>query len=268
MTVTSKPRWIVPFDQGSRDMRELLGGKGANVAEMTRVLGAGARADRLHDHHRGVRAVHARRPHGARGARRGARRRAGRPGGAGRQAARRRRGSAARLRALGRARVDAGDDGHGPEPRAQRRVRRGPGAQDRQPALRLGRLPPLRADVRERLPRHPGRAARAGDRRRARSPPASPTTSSSPRTTCARSSTTSRASTATRPARTSRRTRRSSCARRSAPCSTRGSASAPRPTGGSTTSPTTGAPPATCSRWCSATRATRRARASRSRATR
>jgi pyruvate, orthophosphate dikinase len=34
-----KPRWIVPFDQGSRDMRELLGGKGANVAEMTRVLG-------------------------------------------------------------------------------------------------------------------------------------------------------------------------------------------------------------------------------------
>ena len=38
MTVT-KPRWIVPFDQGGRDMRELLGGKGANVAEMTRVLG-------------------------------------------------------------------------------------------------------------------------------------------------------------------------------------------------------------------------------------
>jgi pyruvate,orthophosphate dikinase len=34
-----KPRWIVPFDEGSRDMRELLGGKGANVAEMTRVLG-------------------------------------------------------------------------------------------------------------------------------------------------------------------------------------------------------------------------------------
>jgi pyruvate,orthophosphate dikinase len=34
-----KPRWIVSFDEGSRDMRELLGGKGANVAEMTRVLG-------------------------------------------------------------------------------------------------------------------------------------------------------------------------------------------------------------------------------------
>src|SRR5918997_3505179 len=33
-------RWVVPFERGSRDMRELLGGKGANVAEMTRVLGA------------------------------------------------------------------------------------------------------------------------------------------------------------------------------------------------------------------------------------
>ena len=36
----SEQRWVVPFDQGSRDMRDLLGGKGANVAEMTRVLGA------------------------------------------------------------------------------------------------------------------------------------------------------------------------------------------------------------------------------------
>ncbi len=36
----SDARWIVPFDRGGRDMRELLGGKGANVAEMTRVLGA------------------------------------------------------------------------------------------------------------------------------------------------------------------------------------------------------------------------------------
>ena len=36
-------RWVVPFAEGGRDMRELLGGKGANVAEMTRVLGARAR---------------------------------------------------------------------------------------------------------------------------------------------------------------------------------------------------------------------------------
>ncbi|HWD10306.1 MAG TPA: pyruvate, phosphate dikinase [Solirubrobacteraceae bacterium] len=32
--------WVVDFQDGSREMRELLGGKGANVAEMTRVLGA------------------------------------------------------------------------------------------------------------------------------------------------------------------------------------------------------------------------------------
>jgi pyruvate, orthophosphate dikinase len=34
------PRWVYDFADGSREMRELLGGKGANVAEMTRVLGA------------------------------------------------------------------------------------------------------------------------------------------------------------------------------------------------------------------------------------
>src|ERR687890_1348274 len=32
--------WVYDFAEGSKDMRELLGGKGANVAEMTRVLGA------------------------------------------------------------------------------------------------------------------------------------------------------------------------------------------------------------------------------------
>jgi pyruvate, orthophosphate dikinase len=32
-------KWAYDFAEGSRDMRELLGGKGANIAEMTRVLG-------------------------------------------------------------------------------------------------------------------------------------------------------------------------------------------------------------------------------------
>src|SRR5919108_6025716 len=32
--------WVYDFAEGSKDMRELLGGKGANVAEMTRLLGA------------------------------------------------------------------------------------------------------------------------------------------------------------------------------------------------------------------------------------
>src|SRR4051794_30443937 len=33
-------KWVYDFAEGSMEMRELLGGKGANVAEMTRVLGA------------------------------------------------------------------------------------------------------------------------------------------------------------------------------------------------------------------------------------
>src|SRR5687767_10015010 len=32
-------RWVYDFTDGSREMRQLLGGKGANVAEMTRILG-------------------------------------------------------------------------------------------------------------------------------------------------------------------------------------------------------------------------------------
>jgi pyruvate, orthophosphate dikinase len=36
----AETRWVYDFADGSREMRELLGGKGANVAEMTRVLGA------------------------------------------------------------------------------------------------------------------------------------------------------------------------------------------------------------------------------------
>jgi pyruvate, orthophosphate dikinase len=36
----SDHKWVYDFTEGSKDMRELLGGKGANVAEMTRVLGS------------------------------------------------------------------------------------------------------------------------------------------------------------------------------------------------------------------------------------
>ncbi len=32
-------QWVYDFSEGSREMRDLLGGKGANVAEMTRILG-------------------------------------------------------------------------------------------------------------------------------------------------------------------------------------------------------------------------------------
>ena len=56
-----QPRWVMDFADGSRELRELLGGKGANVAEMTRVLGAERVPGGLHDHDRGVRRLHARR---------------------------------------------------------------------------------------------------------------------------------------------------------------------------------------------------------------
>jgi pyruvate,orthophosphate dikinase len=40
MSAPATTRWTYDFDEGSRDMRDLLGGKGAGIAEMTRVLGA------------------------------------------------------------------------------------------------------------------------------------------------------------------------------------------------------------------------------------
>jgi pyruvate, orthophosphate dikinase len=40
MATLSATKWTYDFAEGSRDMRELLGGKGAGIAEMTRVLGA------------------------------------------------------------------------------------------------------------------------------------------------------------------------------------------------------------------------------------
>jgi pyruvate, orthophosphate dikinase len=36
-----RPKWVYDSSEGSREMRDLLGGKGANLAEMTRVLGPG-----------------------------------------------------------------------------------------------------------------------------------------------------------------------------------------------------------------------------------
>src|SRR3954463_10871901 len=39
MATETGTKWGYEFSEGSRDMRDLLGGKGANVAEMTRVLG-------------------------------------------------------------------------------------------------------------------------------------------------------------------------------------------------------------------------------------
>src|SRR3954464_15708873 len=39
MATATGTKWVYAFEEGGREMRELLGGKGANVAEMTRILG-------------------------------------------------------------------------------------------------------------------------------------------------------------------------------------------------------------------------------------
>ena len=39
MRAPTATNWVYDFAEGSRELRELLGGKGANLAEMTRVLG-------------------------------------------------------------------------------------------------------------------------------------------------------------------------------------------------------------------------------------
>ena len=36
MTIATATRYVYDLAEGSRDMRTLLGGKGANIAEMTR----------------------------------------------------------------------------------------------------------------------------------------------------------------------------------------------------------------------------------------
>ena len=77
-----------------------------------------------------------------------------------REEPRRSRRSAARLGAVGLAGVDAGDDGHDPEPRAESAVGRGTGAGVRQRAFRGRLVPPVRADVLQRGARRAERPVR------------------------------------------------------------------------------------------------------------
>ena len=148
---------------GNGTMKPLLGGKGANLAEMCRIglpVPPGFTITTevctyYYDHKRTY-------PSALQGADEGRHRRASRS----------RRGKkfgdleepAARVGALRRARLDAGHDGHDPQPRPERPDRRSAGEEDRQPAVRLGLLPPLRPDVRRRRARRAeaaGRGSRA-----------------------------------------------------------------------------------------------------------
>ena len=162
-------------------------------------------------------------------------------------------------RALRREVLDARDDGHRPQPRAQRRVGRGP--RRRRPATSASPTTPTAASSRctagscststatpfERLldaaKERDGVAddaeLSADDLRRLCEPLQG--ASSSPR-----------------PATRSRRTRRAAARRDRGRVPARGTAPGPSPTARASASPTTSAPRSTCRRWCSATATTTR----------
>ncbi len=148
-------KWVYSFSaeraEGRGEMKNLLGGKGANLHEMASSRPAGA--SRLHHHHRGLHLLlRQRQDLSARS--RGAGRRRGRRGRPPDRPRLRRRGqSAAGLGALGRARLDAGHDGHRPQPRPERRIGRDARQDVRRRALRLRQLSPLHPDVFERRAR-------------------------------------------------------------------------------------------------------------------
>ena len=147
-------KWVYDFAEGSRDMRDLLGGKGANVAEMTRILGAErvpagftitteACVAYMRDERRSPTASTSRSTTAL--ARLEEQRR---------QAARRRRRPAARLGALAaRASRCRGCSTRSSTSASTTSRSQGLAAQHRQRALRLGLLPALRADVRQRRAR-------------------------------------------------------------------------------------------------------------------
>ena len=241
-------------------MRELLGGKGAGIAEMTRVLGPdlvrpGSRSPPRRAWSTCARTESARRP------RRRRRRGAGAPRGARRQAARRSRDPL-----LVSVRSGARDSMPGMMDTVLNlgsTTAPWRGSQ-RAPATRASRGTPTGGSCRCSATscaacRGALRGRDRADQARARGDPGHRARHRRP----ARAD-----GSASRLCTTSRQTRASSSSRPSAPSSTRGWASARWPTGASTASPTTGARRSTSSRWSTATRARRRAPAWPSRATR
>ena len=233
-------RYVYGFDEPSEGGRELLGGKGVGLAEMTQLgvpvpSGFTITTDACRAYMANGQAAPGRAARGDRAAHRRAR-------AADRQALRRPAGPAARLRALGRRGLDARDDGHDPQPRPERRRGRGARLEHRQPALRLRLVPPPDPDVRRgrrgrrRAPlragahRPEGRARRPAGRRARRERPA-------------RARRHLQADLRGRDRRSpSRRTRATSSRERCAPSSSRGTRRGRRSTAARTGSPTTSAP--------------------------
>ena len=165
-------KYVYDFSEGNKDMKDLLGGKGANLAEMTNMG--------LPVPHGFTITTEACLTYLAEGGHP-----AGPDGRGGQSTWRRLEASmgktlgdagdpAARQRALGRQVLDAGDDGHRLEPRAERGLGRGARGPDRRrPAVRARRLPAVHPDVRQDRDgrarrRVRARARRGQGRRRAR----------------------------------------------------------------------------------------------------
>ncbi len=233
-------------------MRDLLGGKGANVAEMTRDRAARPRrASRSRPRRAWTTCAAATRSRGP--GRRGGR--APRPARGARSAS----GSATPSDPLlvsvrSGASLDARDDGHGPQPRPQRRARRGAGGRGRATRASPRLLPPVHPDVRRR-----GRGGRRGAYFE--------DALDAPSTTAARRADVDLDADDLRElvahvqghlplehrARTSRRTRAPSSTAPSAPCSSRGTTARAATTAASTTSRRPRHRRQRACRWCSAT---------------
>ena len=248
-------------------MRELLGGKGANVAEMTRLLGAERVPAGLHDHDRGLRGLHGGRTHDPEGSRAG-RRRAGAARGPRRQGA----SAIPRTRCSSRCAPVPGSRCPGcstpcSTSGSTRSPSRGSRAAHRQRALCLGLLPALRADVRQRRARHARRGASSRRSPRSRRSAACKLDTELDVEDLRKLTAASSVIPGAHGRAVSRRTAGPA---RQAIHAVFDSWLGERAvhTGGSTAFPTSGAPPSTSSRWCSATRARAPARALPSAATR
>ena len=155
--------------------------------------------------------------------------------------------SAAGLGAVGREVLDARHDGHDPQPRAQRHDGRSAQGADAERPLRVRQLSPLHPDVRQRRPRdRQGRVrARAdgGEEGHGRQPRIRSSTRAALREVVTRYKGVVKEHDE---AGLSAGRRSISCGSRATPCSARGRTRARRSTAASTRSPTRSAPPSTC----------------------
>ncbi len=257
-------KFVYDFAEGDRDQKDLLGGKGANLAEMTNLglpvppgFTITTEACRAY-------LAHGAEPDGdGSGGLRPPRRAREGDG----QDPRRRRRPAAGQRAVRRQVLDAGDDGDRPQRRPQRQLGRGPRPAGGRRALRLGLLPPADPDVRRDGARHPGRALRRRPRRREEGQGVD----ERPRSRCRRLPHAGRDVQGRHP-RARRPRLPAGAARPDGPGRPGGLRlvellARQRSTAARSASPPTSAPRSACARWCSATSAWTRAPASRSPAT-